>query len=101
MRVGGGYGSRSKVAARAVGSDELAAERRLGGCATVVAEPARVARRRSGDGRGAFAAAPSRRNTAAQSAGQAATGSFSLLAHWAANTAGAFIPSDECGRRQL
>ena len=69
---------------------------------TVVAEPARVARRRSGDGHGAFAAALSRRDTrAAQLTGQAATGSCSLLAHWAANTAGAFIPSDECGRRQL
>jgi hypothetical protein len=74
----------------------------LGVCATVVAELARVARRRSGDGRGrARRGTPQRHAGPRRSAGQAAAGSLSLVAHSAANTAGAFIPSDECGRRQL
>jgi len=51
---------------------------------------------------GALAAAPPQRHAGPRrSAGQAATGSLSLVAHSAANTAGAFIPSDECGRRQF
>jgi hypothetical protein len=44
---------------------------------------------------------PQRRAGLGRSAGQAAADSRSLVAHSAANTAGAFIPSDECGRRQF
>ena len=38
---------------------------------------------------------------AGRSAGQAAVGRLSVVAHSAANTAGAFIESEECGRRRL
>jgi hypothetical protein len=99
VRVGGGYGSRSKVAARAVGSDGgLVGDGWLGGRAAVVAEPSGA--RRSGDGRGALATAPFP-STHARSAGHAAAASLLAGCRSAANTAGALRPSAECGRRWL
>ena len=66
--------------------------------AAVVAEPASVARRRSGDGRGA--ALPATR--LGPSARQAAARAVSLSAvHSAAHTAGVRIPSELCGLRVL
>ena len=62
-----------------------------GDSAAVVAEPSGA--RRSGDGRGALAADPP--------LGHAAAGRLAAVVHSAANTAGAFIPSAECGRRRL
>ena len=91
-----------KVATGAVGSGRSRKTRRLG-CAAVGAEPSGEAARRSGDGRGALAAAHPAPDASRFDglAGQAAAGIFSVVAHSAANTAGAFIASDECGRRQL
>jgi hypothetical protein len=71
------------------------------GCATVVAEPSGGAARRSGDGRGVLAAAPLAGHAGWRAAAQAAVGSSLVAAHSAANTAGAFIPSAECGLRPL
>ena len=67
------------------------------GSAAVVAEPCGA--RRSGDGRGALATAPSPRR--ARSAGHALAASLLAGCHSAANTAGALRPSAECGRRWL
>ena len=66
----------------------------------------RGAERRSRDGVAAMAAARSPRHPrpvmlVGGRAAQAAVGSSLVAAHSAANTAGAFIPSAECGLRQL
>jgi hypothetical protein len=63
---------------------------REGTSAAFVAEPSGA--RRSGDGRGAPADPP---------LGHAAAARLAAVVHSAANTAGVFIPSAECGRLRL